>query len=81
MIAFGPIPSRRLGRSLKVNNIPPEMLRFAGEFRGRLVTETMLMAGINDVSGRIGGVQGNRTQFSGWRCRLMSLGKGTLGGR
>jgi hypothetical protein len=24
MIAFGPIPSRRLGRSLGINNIPPK---------------------------------------------------------
>ena len=24
MIAFGPVPSRRLGRSLGINNIPPK---------------------------------------------------------
>ncbi|MBN1935809.1 MAG: hypothetical protein JW934_14160 [Anaerolineae bacterium] len=25
MIAFGPVPSRRLGRSLGINNIPPKL--------------------------------------------------------
>ena len=29
MIAFGPIPSRRLGRSLGVNHIPPKMCSYA----------------------------------------------------
>jgi wyosine [tRNA(Phe)-imidazoG37] synthetase (radical SAM superfamily) len=29
MIAFGPVPSRRLGRSLGVNNIPPKMCSYS----------------------------------------------------
>ena len=29
MIAFGPVPSRRLGRSLGINNIPPKICSFA----------------------------------------------------
>ena len=29
MITFGPIPSRRLGRSLGVNNIPPKMCSYS----------------------------------------------------
>jgi wyosine [tRNA(Phe)-imidazoG37] synthetase (radical SAM superfamily) len=29
MIAFGPVPSRRLGRSLGVNNIPPKVCTYA----------------------------------------------------
>jgi wyosine [tRNA(Phe)-imidazoG37] synthetase (radical SAM superfamily) len=29
MIAFGPVPSRRLGRSLGVNNIPPKVCSYA----------------------------------------------------
>jgi wyosine [tRNA(Phe)-imidazoG37] synthetase (radical SAM superfamily) len=29
MIAFGPVPSRRLGRSLGINNIPPKVCTFA----------------------------------------------------
>jgi wyosine [tRNA(Phe)-imidazoG37] synthetase (radical SAM superfamily) len=27
MITFGPVPSRRLGRSLGINNIPPKVSR------------------------------------------------------
>jgi wyosine [tRNA(Phe)-imidazoG37] synthetase (radical SAM superfamily) len=29
MIAFGPVPSRRLGRSLGVNNIPPKVCSYS----------------------------------------------------
>jgi len=29
MIAFGPVPSRRLGRSLGINNIPPKMCSYS----------------------------------------------------
>ena len=29
MIAFGPVPSRRLGRSLGINNIPPKVCTFS----------------------------------------------------
>ena len=29
MIAFGPVPSRRLGRSLGINNIPPKICSYA----------------------------------------------------
>ena len=29
MIAFGPVPSRRLGRSMGVNNIPPKVCTYA----------------------------------------------------
>ena len=29
MIAFGPVPSRRLGRSLGVNNIPPKACTYS----------------------------------------------------
>ena len=29
MIAFGPIPSRRLGRSLGINNIPPKVCSYS----------------------------------------------------
>lgn len=29
MIAFGPIPSRRLGCSLGINNIPPKICSYA----------------------------------------------------
>ena len=29
MIAFGPVPSRRLGRSLGINNIPPKVCTYA----------------------------------------------------
>jgi wyosine [tRNA(Phe)-imidazoG37] synthetase (radical SAM superfamily) len=29
MIAFGPVPSRRLGRSLGINNIPPKICPYA----------------------------------------------------
>jgi wyosine [tRNA(Phe)-imidazoG37] synthetase (radical SAM superfamily) len=29
MIAFGPVPSRRLGRSLGINNIPPKICTYA----------------------------------------------------
>jgi len=28
-IAFGPVPSRRLGRSLGINNIPPKICTYA----------------------------------------------------
>ena len=28
-IAFGPVPSRRLGRSLGINNIPPKACSYA----------------------------------------------------
>ncbi len=28
-IAFGPVPSRRLGRSLGINNIPPKHCSYA----------------------------------------------------
>ncbi|MGB9794304.1 MAG: radical SAM protein, partial [Caldisericum exile] len=28
-IAFGPVPSRRLGRSLGVNNIPPKICTYS----------------------------------------------------
>jgi len=29
VIAFGPVPSRRLGRSVGVNNIPPKVCTYA----------------------------------------------------
>ena len=29
MIAFGPVPSRRLGRSLGINNIPPKVCSYS----------------------------------------------------
>ena len=29
MIAYGPVPSRRLGRSLGINNIPPKACSYA----------------------------------------------------
>ena len=29
MIAFGPVPSRRLGRSLGINNIPPKVCAYS----------------------------------------------------
>jgi wyosine [tRNA(Phe)-imidazoG37] synthetase (radical SAM superfamily) len=29
MIAFGPVPSRRLGRSVGINNIPPKICTYA----------------------------------------------------
>ena len=29
MIAFGPVPSRRLGRSLGINNIPPKTCTYS----------------------------------------------------
>ena len=29
MIAFGPVPSRRLGRSLGINNIPPKVCTYS----------------------------------------------------
>ena len=29
MIAFGPVPSRRLGRSLGINNIPAKICTYA----------------------------------------------------
>ncbi|MBC7260626.1 MAG: radical SAM protein, partial [Chloroflexi bacterium] len=29
MIAFGPVPSRRLGRSLGINNIPPKICTYS----------------------------------------------------
>ena len=29
MIAFGPVPSRRLGRSMGVNNIPPQLCTYS----------------------------------------------------
>ena len=32
MIAFGPVPSRRLGRSLGVNNIPPKACTYSCEY-------------------------------------------------
>ena len=28
MIAFGPVPSRRLGRSLGINNVPPKIFTY-----------------------------------------------------
>ena len=43
MIAYGPVPSRRLGRSLGIT-------AFRERFTGTFVTETMLVAGINDTS-------------------------------
>jgi len=30
MIAFGPVPSRRLGQSLGINNIPPKICTYSG---------------------------------------------------
>jgi wyosine [tRNA(Phe)-imidazoG37] synthetase (radical SAM superfamily) len=32
MIAFGPVPSRRLGRSLGFNNIPPKVCTYSGVY-------------------------------------------------
>jgi len=29
MIAFGPVPSRRLGRSLGINSIPPKVCTYS----------------------------------------------------
>ena len=29
MIVFGPVPSRRLGRSLGINNIPPKLCSYS----------------------------------------------------
>ena len=29
MIAFGPVPSRRLGRSLGINNVPPKVCSYS----------------------------------------------------
>ena len=29
MITFGPVPSRRLGRSLGINNIPPKVCTYS----------------------------------------------------
>ena len=29
LIAFGPVPSRRLGRSLGINNIPPKICTYS----------------------------------------------------
>ena len=29
MLTFGPVPSRRLGRSLGINNIPPKVCSYA----------------------------------------------------
>ena len=40
MIAFGPVPSRRLGRSLGINNIPPKMCTYSCAYcqLGRTIT-------------------------------------------
>jgi len=43
MISFGPIPSRRLCMSLGINNI----IHFAGEYKGKLNIETMVVKRIN----------------------------------
>ena len=41
MIAFGPIPSRRLGRSLGVNNIPPKICSYSCVYCQVGLTDTM----------------------------------------
>lgn len=34
MLTFGPVPSRRLGRSLGINNIPPKICSYAWAYCG-----------------------------------------------
>lgn len=50
---------RRINRphgSLRLADVLRGALRFAREYRGRLVTETMLVAGVNDDEEKVGGV-------------------------
>ena len=41
MIAFGPIPSRRLGRSLGINNIPPKVCSYSCVYCQVGITDSM----------------------------------------
>lgn len=43
MIAFGPVPSRRLGRSLGINNIPPKVCTYACVYCQVGITTQMTM--------------------------------------
>ena len=43
MIVFGPIPSRRLGRSLGINNIPPKICSYSCIYCQIGVTDSMLI--------------------------------------
>ena len=40
-IVFGPIPSRRLGRSLGINNIPPKVCSYSCVYRQIGLTDSM----------------------------------------
>lgn len=44
MIAFGPIPSRRLGRSLGINNIPPKICSYSCVYCQIGATDSMLIS-------------------------------------
>src|SRR3989304_4740935 len=44
MIVFGPIPSRRLGRSLGINNIPPKVCSYSCVYCQIGLTDSMSVA-------------------------------------
>jgi len=68
MIAFGPVPSRRLGRSLGVNNIPPKVCTYACVYcqlgrtikmqveRGAFYEPGEILEAVQDKVGRVGGI-------------------------
>jgi wyosine [tRNA(Phe)-imidazoG37] synthetase (radical SAM superfamily) len=68
MIAFGPVPSRRLGRSLGVNNIPPKVCTYACVYcqLGRTIKMQAdrrafyepgeILEAVQDKVGRVGGI-------------------------
>jgi wyosine [tRNA(Phe)-imidazoG37] synthetase (radical SAM superfamily) len=68
MIAFGPVPSRRLGRSLGVNNIPPKVCTYACVYcqlgrtiklqveRGAFYETGEILEAVQDKVGRVGGI-------------------------
>ena len=72
MIAFGPIPSRRLGRSLGINNIPPKICSYSCVYCQIGTTNSMSIDRkefysceeiVNEVSEKVKQLQNNNEQI------------------
>ena len=58
MIVFGPVPSRRLGQSLGINNIPPKVCSYCCVYcqvgkAGKMGTERRAFYGVEEIAGRV----------------------------
>ena len=53
MIAFGPVPSRRLGRSVGINNIPPKLCTYSCAYCQVGRTTEMRVGRVSDVSNQL----------------------------